>query len=43
MGNYVEQFDVKGNYKGEWPGWYNWPDEMVAFPLKEQLAILGSI
>ena len=30
MGNYVEQFDLAGNYQGEWPGWYNWPDEMVA-------------
>ena len=30
VGNYVEQFDLAGNYQGEWPGWYNWPDEMVA-------------
>ena len=29
VGNYVEQFDLQGNYLGEWPGWYNWPDEMV--------------
>ena len=29
VGNYVEQFDLAGNYQGEWPGWYNWPDEMV--------------
>ena len=29
VGNYVEQFDLHGNYLGEWPGWYNWPDEMV--------------
>ena len=29
VGNYVEQFDLEGNYQGEWPGWYNWPDEMV--------------
>ena len=25
----MEQFDLHGNYLGEWPGWYNWPDEMV--------------
>ena len=25
----MEQFDLYGNYLGEWPGWYNWPDEMV--------------
>ena len=29
VGNYVEKFDLSGNYQGEWPGWYNWPDEMV--------------
>ena len=29
VGNYVEQFDLHGNYLGEWPGWDNWPDEMV--------------
>jgi len=34
-GNYVEQFDLAGNYKGEWPGWYNWPDEMVIGPRGE--------
>merc|ERR1712223_452479 len=32
VGNYVEQFDLHGNYLGEWPGWYNWPDEMVMGP-----------
>merc|ERR1719458_1467858 len=32
VGNYVEQFDLTGNYQGEWPGWYNWPDEMVMGP-----------
>jgi len=32
VGNYVEKFDLSGNYQGEWPGWYNWPDEMVMGP-----------
>jgi len=35
VGNYVEQFDLHGNYLGEWPGWYNWPDEMVMGPRGE--------
>ena len=27
----MEQFDLEGNYLGQWPGWYNWPQELVSF------------
>ena len=30
VGNYIEQFDMAGNSLGEWPGWYHWPQDMVA-------------
>lgn len=44
VGNYVLQFDLEGNYTGEWPGWYNWPDEMVVGPGGELLvSALGAM
>jgi hypothetical protein len=29
VGNYVEKFSSSGNYSGEYPGWYNWPIDLV--------------
>ena len=29
VGNYVEKFSSGGNYSGEYPGWYNWPIDLV--------------
>ena len=25
----MEQFDLEGQYLGQWAGWYNWPQELV--------------
>jgi len=29
VGNAVLQFDLEGNYLGEMPGWYNFPDDLI--------------
>ena len=31
------KFDLEGKYLGEWPGWYNWPDEMVTHKTYRQI------
>jgi len=44
VGNSVEQFDLEGNYLGQWPGWYNWPQELVAGPGGEMaVSALGAM
>ena len=31
-GNAILRFDLQGNYLGEYPGWYNWPADLVVGP-----------
>lgn len=36
-GNYIEKFSLGGNYTGQYPGWYNWPVDLVAGPAGQLL------
>ena len=29
VGNYILKFDLEGNYLGQYPGWYNFPVDMI--------------